>query len=199
MAIKAVFFDIGNVLLGYDWKAAVGRICKQTNVTSEEVGKRFWESGFAKFEKGFISQAEFFGALAESIEFAGTVGELSLLCSDIFFTLDDNIAVARRLVGRTELGIISNTNQAHIEFLGPRHDFLEIFKVRVYSHEVHARKPEKEIYDAALLQMNARAGESLFVDDLIENVEAARQLGWSAIHLEPQTDLQKEMKRYDLM
>ncbi|MCP4200280.1 MAG: HAD family phosphatase [Proteobacteria bacterium] len=199
MAIKAVFFDIGNVLLGYDWKAAVGRICKQTDFTSEDVGKRFWKSGFAKFEKGFISQTEFFGALAKSIEFTGTVEELNLLCSDIFFTLDDNIAVARRLVGRTELGIISNTNQAHIEFLEPRYDFLDIFKVRIYSHEVNARKPEKEIYDAALLQTNVRAGESLFVDDLIENVEAARQLGWSAIHLEPETDLQKEIERYDLM
>jgi HAD superfamily hydrolase (TIGR01509 family) len=199
MAIKAVFFDIGNVLLGYDWKAAVERIGQKSSFSSEEVGKRFWEAGFAEFEKGFLSQTRFFGAMAELIEYTGTVEELTLLCSDIFYPLDENIAVARQLSEHTEIGIISNTNQAHIEFLEKRHNFFEVFKVRIYSHEVHARKPEKEIYDAALVEMKVLASESLFIDDLKENVEAARQLGWSAIQVEPETDLKKEIRRYDFM
>ncbi len=199
MEIKAVFFDIGNVLLGYDWKKAVEFISQKSGVSAQEVGKRFWDAGFAKFEKGFVSQDQFFGAMAELIGFTGTVEELTLLCSDIFFPLDDNIAVARRLASRVELGIISNTNQAHMDFVKPRYDFWDLFKVRIYSHEVHARKPEREIFETALNEMNVHADESLFIDDLEENIDAARQFGWRAIRVEPQTDLAREIERYDLI
>jgi FMN phosphatase YigB (HAD superfamily) len=42
--------------------------------------------------------------------------------------------------------------------------------------------------------MNATASESLFIDDLKVNIEAARELGWQAIHLEKETDLENELR-----
>ena len=52
----------------------------------------------------------------------------------------------------------------------------------VISAEVGVMKPKAEIYLLALEQLGARADEALFVDDFIENVEAAQALGMSAIH-----------------
>ena len=64
---------------------------------------------------------------------------------------------------------------------------------------MHSRKPEKAIFDAALREMKVCAEEALFIDDMVENVEAARQFGWNAIRVEPETVLAQEMTRYDLM
>jgi putative hydrolase of the HAD superfamily len=58
----------------------------------------------------------------------------------------------------------------------------EIFEVVVDSGFVGCRKPDREIYDLILERMGVQGEECLFVDDIEVNVEAAGELGMSAVH-----------------
>jgi putative hydrolase of the HAD superfamily len=87
------------------------------------------------------------------------------------------------------MAIISNTSEAHIEFLESQYSFFDHFKERVYSHVFGARKPDSSIYEHALNIMGSEPGQSLFIDDRIENIRAAVDLGWRTIHLDEKTDL----------
>jgi putative hydrolase of the HAD superfamily len=62
--------------------------------------------------------------------------------------------------------------------------FFACFTKVFYSFEMHQRKPDGVIYQTVLQQINAHANETLFVDDKLENVQSAKQLGIYTWHLQ---------------
>jgi putative hydrolase of the HAD superfamily len=60
-------------------------------------------------------------------------------------------------------------------------DLLKYFDKLILSYEVHAVKPEPEIYKAVEAYTQAPPEKHLFIDDIAEYAEAARKLGWDAI------------------
>jgi FMN phosphatase YigB (HAD superfamily) len=196
--IENIFFDIGNVLLAFDWGKAAAAIGGRSAVPPEQILLRLADSRIDEYERGAISTGEFFADLGAKLQYRGSVEELALAASDIFFPLEKNVALARDLSERYRLGIISNINQAHVEFLESRHDFFSFFQARIYSCAVGSRKPECRIFDLALQALDASPDRSLFIDDLEQNVAAARRLGWNAVRALPGTDLGKELRRFDV-
>jgi len=195
MAIEHIFFDIGNVLLALDWEKAVKEIGNRSAIALDQIPYRLYESRIDEYERGRITTEQFFADLQAKLGYQGGLHELVLAASDIFFPLERNVDLARTLRNRYRLGIISNINPAHVEFLEGRYDFFSLFETRVYSCEVGSRKPESRIFEQALRALDASAHSSLFIDDLEQNVAAARKLGWSAIRALPGTDLRSEMLR----
>ncbi|MBU2940635.1 HAD family phosphatase [Lacinutrix sp. C3R15] len=80
-----------------------------------------------------------------------------------------------------KLILLSNTNELHIDWIKENVSFYEEFKACFdafyLSHEIQLRKPNANIYKFVLAQNNIKAEESLFIDDTLENTEAAKQLG----------------------
>ncbi len=198
MTIQAIYFDLGNVLLGIDWMSAVNGLQARSYLSKEEIGRCLMQSGFEAYELGQKSTQDFFSDLKRALDFRGTVEKLNTLCSDIFYELDKNIALARELSKHYRLGIISNTNRAHIDYVENKFNFFDVFETRIYSYEIKVRKPDPEIYEIALRALNTSARESLFIDDMEENVIAARNLGWKAIHLLPDTDLEASLRQHGI-
>ena len=86
--------------------------------------------------------------------------------------------------------MLSNTNDLHISSvqncLGTDfyNEFKNSFEQFYLSHEINFRKPDSEIYEFVLNENNLIADETLFVDDLKENTDAANTLGihtWNLI------------------
>jgi epoxide hydrolase-like predicted phosphatase len=66
--------------------------------------------------------------------------------------------------------------------------------VRLFDHvidssDVHCRKPEPEIYAVTLACLGVMAGEVLYIDDFLANVEGARLAGWRAVHVASEDDV----------
>jgi len=66
---------------------------------------------------------------------------------------------------------------ASIAYLERRHDIFELFDGAVISCRVHKVKPEPEIYQHLLNQYQLDAGDTVFIDDMPENLETASSLG----------------------
>jgi glucose-1-phosphatase len=94
------------------------------------------------------------------------------------------------LKGKYKTFALSNINEIHVNTIRQtinkqfgEVDLHPFFHQVYYSNEVGHRKPNKEIYEVLLQRENLNAAETFFVDDKIENVEAARKLGIQAYHL----------------
>ncbi len=90
---------------------------------------------------------------------------------------------ARRDAGE-KLGLyyLSNMPAPYARVLEQRHAFFQWFDGGIFSGDVKVIKPHREIYEMLARRHGLEAGETLFIDDSLPNVEAARELGWHAIH-----------------
>ncbi len=95
--------------------------------------------------------------------------------------------------------LLSNTNELHIEWvmkdLKKNHSIVEFdnvyFDKIYYSHLLNMRKPDKDIFEYVLNDAQIIASETLFVDDLMVNIEAAKDLNYQVYHHNPHDDLIK--------
>ena len=98
--------------------------------------------------------------------------------SDIFTLNEPLLPLIDRLKeAGYRLVVLSNTCPPHVEWITRHWDVLERFDARVFSYEVGAMKPGPEIYRVAVAAAGCEAEECFFIDDLAENVEAARREG----------------------
>ena len=93
------------------------------------------------------------------------------------------------------LGLLSNTDLIHSEYLERNFSFMQHFPTRIYSCGVGACKPSAAIFQAALKALGVPATAALYIDDVAEFAEAARQLGLDAICFEGPLQLKNELLR----
>ena len=200
MKISAVCFDLGKVLLHFDWKIMLNRIMEKSPLSAEEITRLLKEDPKAiAYETGAITSAQFFTHLKKRFKYKGTAKELRAIYSAIFTPLTEHIALAALLAPHYPLAIISNTNEAHIAHAEATYSFFSLFPVRIYSHQVKTMKPDRAIYQAALKALGGIDPlETLFIDDLEPNILGAVQLGWQTIHLRPGVDLREALASYEL-
>ena len=95
----------------------------------------------------------------------------------------DTVALMRRLKGAGHrLFYLSNMPAPYADHLERSHDFFDLFDDGVFSARVQLMKPDPAIFREASRRFGLAPGEMLFVDDVAHNVEAARALGWQALH-----------------
>jgi putative hydrolase of the HAD superfamily len=201
MKISAICFDLGKVLLHFDWKLFLDRIAMKSPLSPEEITQRLMKDpNLMRYELGELTSAKFFANQKKLLEYKGTAKELRAAFADIFTPMTEHIALAAMLAPHYPLAIISNTNDAHIAHAEATYSFFSLFRARIYSHQVKLAKPDPAIYRAAL---DALGGidplEALFIDDLEANVLGASKIGWQTIHLRPGIDLREALASYELM
>jgi HAD superfamily hydrolase (TIGR01509 family) len=200
MKISAVCFDLGKVLLNFDWPQVLAKIANNSTLSPDEIGTRMSHDGeILGYERGAITTVKFFTHLKKSLEYKGTTKELRTAFTEIFTPLTENIALAALLAPHYPLAIISNTNDAHITYAEGTYSFFSLFPARIYSHEIGAMKPQSEIYQEARVAVGSPdPTEMLFIDDLEPNVLGAVALGWQTIHLRPDVSLRESLASYEL-
>jgi FMN phosphatase YigB (HAD superfamily) len=200
MKISAVCFDLGKVLIDFDWTQMLARVAQKSPLTPAEISQRIsGDNEILGYERGAITTAKFFTHLKKRLDYTGSAKELREAFSDIFTPLTENIALAALLAPHYPLAIISNTNDAHITHAESAYSFFTLFQARIYSHQVGTMKPRREIYDRAREAVgHPDPVEILFIDDLEPNILGAVALGWQTIHLRPDVDLRQSLASYEL-
>ena len=180
--LKTIIFDLGNVIIPFDFRRGYAAMAPHTIVPAAEIPERIRETGWVpELESGRIEPRDFVerinGLLGSSLSYEA----FREIWSSIF--LPDTlipIELVRELKSRYRMLILSNTNAIHIEMVSDAYPILHEFDHLVLSHEVKAMKPEPAIYAAALANAQARPVECFFTDDILAYVEGARQAGIQA-------------------
>jgi FMN phosphatase YigB (HAD superfamily) len=185
---KAVVFDLGNVLLDFDYRRTVEKIrhhCRLLKNTGDtELLKLIGGSDlFQRFEGGLINPDEFFAGVVEQTGYEGTLQEFGECFGDIFTEATAMVAwneeLRRKRIPRY---ILSNTNDLSIRFIRKRFPFFNEFDGYVLSYEHRVMKPGTRIYELIEEQAGLRGPDLFYIDDREENIHAAVTRGWQSVH-----------------
>ncbi len=115
--------------------------------------------------------------------------------------IEGTVQLLKQCVDDPELKVVALTNWSAETFpiALKKFDFLQWFEGIVVSGEEMTRKPFPEIYHTTLKRFNLKAEESLFIDDNIRNIEAARALNINCIHFISPGQLKQELQKLKLI
>jgi len=206
---KAVIFDIGRVIVRLDPKRALGPIAKAMRTRADQSAKQFsaedaWDliradPRWHDWQEGRMSSAEWHEHLMRRLNLSLSYRQFRDAWN---LVLDPELILTESLFAelstRCRLALLSNTDPIHVECLEQHFTFGRHFPVRIYSCNVGASKPSPIIYGRALEALGVAAVEAVYVDDIQEFVDAAREMGMDAIRFDTRDLLEDELRRRGL-
>ncbi len=199
--ISVIVFDLGNVLLPFDYNIAVNKL----DDIEAGLGEKF--TNFYKinyqihraFEKGKLSEKDFINKILNAVNYKITTDEFCEIYSSVFKENKEVAALLPKLKKNFKLVLLSNTNSIHQEYGWKNYGFLKYFDKLILSHKVGAIKPEKEIYKCVENFTKEQSAHHLFIDDVLEYANAAKKLGWDAIQFTGYNNLITELKNRKIL
>ena len=197
---SVIVFDLGNVLLPFNYNIMLEKLDK----IEKNLGQRFlkfYQDNYnihRTFEKGELSEEEFINIMLQSLDNKLDRETFCTYYSKIFIENKDVTALLPQLKKDYMLVLLSNTNSIHKEYGWKDFDFINYFEKLILSHEVKACKPEEKIYKAVENFTQKPPGDHIFIDDVQEYSDAAKKLGWDAIHFTDYDNLIKEFKKREI-
>jgi HAD superfamily hydrolase (TIGR01509 family) len=180
---KTVAFDLGKVLVDFDYSIAARRIAARGTVTLLEIAQYINQSTvFVQYETGLVTTEQFYTEVRRVTGFRGDLAEFSQCFADIFSAMEPMIQLqaALRRRGLTTYAF-SNTNELAVEHIRRTFPFYSDFDGHILSYEQGAMKPDAKIYEAMELASGKRGPEILYLDDRPENIAAGAARGWQVI------------------
>ena len=115
--------------------------------------------------------------------------------------IEDTVTILKQLIDSDQYKVVALTNWSHETFpvALKKFDFLHWFEGIIVSGEEKTRKPFDDIYELTLNRFNLEAESSLFIDDNLRNIEAARAMGINSIHFKSPTLLKEELENYHII
>lgn len=195
--IKAVIFDLGRVIVPFDFRRGYERIAALTGIPAAEIPARIRPTGLVeRLESGQIAPRDFVRQISELLKLHCTYEEFCDIWSCIF--LPDTLVpeeLLRGIAAKYRLVLLSNTNAIHFETIRANYPLLRNFHALVLSYEAGAMKPSPVIYQRAVEAAGCLPEECFFTDDIPEYVEGARRYGMDAVQFESAGQIEAELRR----
>ncbi|HEY4008561.1 MAG TPA: HAD family phosphatase [Acidobacteriaceae bacterium] len=184
--IRAVLFDFGLVLSGPPDPAAHRRLERILHTTQARLDEVYWRHRH-DYDRGVLDGASFWRTVGAELDHPPTEDELTQLFeadSDMWTQPNQPMIDWAGALQRDGIvtGVLSNMGDVMETGIFERCPWINGFAHLIFSHRLLIAKPDERIYSYALGALNVRASELLFIDDRIENIEAARAIGLQAIH-----------------
>lgn len=184
MPSPALLFDIGNVLVRFDFTVAAQRLAAKSDASTEGVLALL--SPFKdELESGRISDDDFIAQSIARIGFRGSRADFVAIWGDIFTENAPMIAAVAELAATHPLYLLSNTSGLHKEWLFEKFQVFQQFKGGIYSHEARCMKPHEPIFHAAVEAFGLDPAQTLYIDDLADNIATGKRLGFVCHHYRP--------------
>lgn len=197
-----VVFDFGGVLFNWHPPSLLARHLPQ-RVIDEASGRRWveeffqgYEGDWGDFDRGTVGPE----ALAERIASRTglTVDEARRVIEAVpaeLTPIPGTLALLHELhAAQRPLYFLSNMPEPYAKHLEAEHDFLTLFRGGAFSARVGLCKPEPAIFEHCARAHGIDPVDTLFIDDVARNVEAARAAGWQAVQFESPAQLAAELR-----
>jgi len=180
---SAIVFDLGNVLIPFDFKKALIKLDQVENGLGDRFNDYFKTNYHLhrEFEKGKISEQDFIIRMLEIVDYKIDESTFCKYYADIFSLNEDVISLLPVIKKNYKLLLLSNTDSIHKKYGWEKYEFLKNFDRLILSFEVGSVKPEEKIYRAVEEASGFSSQEHLFIDDIQEYVDGAKKIGWDAV------------------
>jgi epoxide hydrolase-like predicted phosphatase len=190
--IKNIIFDLGGVLLDIDYNL--------TRTAFEKAGVTHFDDMYSQasadklfqtLETGKITEDNFYKELNNSTGMDLSPEEIRNAWNAMLLSFRENsLRSIAELKEKYQLYLLSNTNFIHMDAFNkiyhrqPRDlAFDAYFNKAFYSCDIGFRKPDAICYEWVIDHLKIDASETLFIDDSLQNIEAAKSVGMKTVHL----------------
>jgi len=199
--ITSVIFDLGGVLFDIDYSLTqrafigIGATENFYNIYSQHKQEGFFDD----FEKGTISANEFRKQVKQWLPLSTSDVQVDKAWNAMLLGFPaSKIELLKRLGKKYRLFLLSNTNEIHLPevinmmaHLDGNKGIGHLFEKHYYSCRIGMRKPDKEIFDKVCSENSLSPYNTLFIDDLLQNVEGAKIAGLNILHCTPSVKLEE--------
>ncbi len=197
MAIKAVIFDLGGVLLRTQDFTPRELLAERMGMDRHELEELiFGDDSGTRAQRGEISVEQHWENVRYQLGFSPD--ELKAMLDEFFYTdkLDEGLVDYVRMLHQTyKTALLSNAASDLRQRIAEKWHFEDAFDAMIISAEVGVAKPDPKIFNLALEQLGVPAGETIFVDDFQWNVEAAKEVGMYGIRFVSPQQVREDLGR----
>lgn len=189
----AIIVDFGGVILNIDYNKTA-KAFRDLGVKNfdEMYSQKNANPLFHDLEVGKINEQEFYDKFRRSTRIELTDQQIKTAWNQMLLSYrEEALHTLEAIKQKYKLYLLSNTNVIHhiafnkIYYDQIKHGSLDnYFDKAYYSHEIHHRKPGREAYEYVVKENNLSPFKTVFIDDSIQNITAAKAVGLQAICLE---------------
>ena len=197
MALRAVVFDYGMVLSEAPKQDAQAELRRITGLSHQELDSYYWTDRLA-YDRGDLSGLAFWQKLVADAGLnlsASQIAELNQHDARMWTTVNaEMLAWHTRLKERgLQTGILSNMGDSVMESILENFAWVADFDVLIWSYQHRMIKPDPKIYHLLLEKLGTAPEETLFLDDKLENIEAARRVGIQGLQFSTVDQLRQDL------
>ena len=197
-SIRNIIFDLGGVILNIDPQLTIDAFRKLGwNNFYEGQNQSLNKELFFNLEKGNSSPGEFRDNVRQMIKCQIDDIDIDKAWTAMILDIpEERIRYLEELKMSYRIFLLSNTNEIHRkkfhkdfeEVYG--YSFYDLFERNFYSHEMGMRKPDPRIFIQTMKEAGLVAGQTLYIDDMEENIKAAKIQGMKVLHIQTETLLE---------
>jgi glucose-1-phosphatase len=193
--IQAIIFDLGRVIVDVN----IARLADHLGTVLTEgdpvvtISRIMSDPLVVQYGTGRITPEQFHDSLCRRFGLTIPFDRFGQLWCDIFSPMPGMEDLLRSLHGRLPLGLLSDTDSLHWQFLRDSYPILSIFPRPVLSFQIGTMKPDPAIFRRAAESVQTPPAGCLYIDDLPTNVEGARRIGMEAIVFCGADDLKRNL------
>lgn len=196
--IKNIIFDFGGVIINIDFRLTINAFKKLGFVNIEEaIFKAEGSEILLQMEKGIISHADFYDEIRRISNLSLTNFKIEEAWNKLLLDIPrKRIKILEKIKSDYRIFLLSNTNSIHYKqyrlqlqdkFGYPDYNYL--FEKAWFSFNLGLVKPDKDIFQFVLKDAGLNPEETLYIDDLKINVDAAVNEGMKGYNIEPGEDI----------
>ena len=198
MSVRNVVFDVGGVLLEWNPASTIAKLHPDAATQAVIRQQMFEHADWHEFDRGSLSYDD---AIRHFAKRTGRTPEetraLIHATRESLTPIAGTIALVEDLAAAgVHLYLLSNMPVSTFEYLIQHHRFFAHFKHLVISGAILLVKPEPAIYKHLVEQTGIVPAESVFIDDLLKNVIAARECGFHAIQFSDPASCREQLRAY---
>jgi putative hydrolase of the HAD superfamily len=185
LPVRAVIFDYGMVLSNAQEPQAYSNLLAITGLAQEAFEPHYWRYRL-DYDEGILNGRTFWERFGSDAQVPLTPEQIELLIENdvlMWATLNEEMLAWVRALQEAKVptAILSNMGADLLRYMRQEFAWLAHFDHHTWSCEVGLVKPNPAIYTWTCEKLGVPPEEALFLDDKIENIEAARKVGLNAI------------------
>jgi len=205
MKIKAIIFDLGGVVVDLDFSNFYKKIITQSplNKPQTPIMLEFFRQSDI-YHQGNMTDDEFYQLACDLLQ-------VCMLDQTEFFDAfnsiisgfnSDVIEIIKTIRDRNQYKLLalSNVNSSHWNYIiDKKWDFINYFDELILSHKIHLIKPNPKTFKYAIQKAGCKPKQIVFIDDGLNNIRSARELGIIGIKYINTDELKEELKKLKVM
>ena len=198
--IEVIVFDLGGVIVNVNFNSALGMLFDNSGKLNAalpnypSISKLMQE-----YETGKIGAPAFHERLVDDLGVDLSFDDFITSSNEAIEPGDDGIeSIVRSLGEEYRLAILSNTNPVHFDHIKKKYTIIGLFEHILLSYEIGVMKPAVLAYEKLIAATSKSPQKHLFIDDRIENINAAKELGIDGIHYRSVENLRRELEKRNI-